>query len=792
MLHGYGAYANPNLIIDSFSYPSKKIAQKKWVSKNKSPAVVFDKKNKNQLTFPCTFTDVLKRVYWDRSVSLNLAQYSSFIFDVSSQNPQIIRKISIYFKSGSGWYISNQPILQTGRQQLTLKKSDFGIEGTPSGWDRIEAIRLSPWKETAGKASLIAHSLTAQSDSILLIQGTASIPTERERHTAKTVTKRISEWLTDMNIAHGVIEDRDVSDTTLSQAQIAVLPYNHTLPIYEIKALKRFVQRGGKLTVFFSADKNLAKLMSLQLGDKKSSIPGNWNAMVFSPSNRYHGPETVLQASWNIRPVYPATKTGKIIAYWENSRDEITQDPAWVETEQGLWMTHILLQGDDRAKKDMLLELIGHYDPSVWFNAAQQAFRKMGTFANYNGFKHAIDAIQAESKKVSQKNKIKELISNAKTKYSTALSQYKEGEYRQVITSCHKIRNLLITCYGLLQKSKSNELRGVWDHQGVGWYPGNWDRTCKELAARGINAIFPNMLWGGIAHYKSKILPRSDTFRRYGDQLAQCIQAAHNYGLEVHVWNVCWNLNGASDDFIEKMKQQGRLQVSDKGKTLPWLNPAHPKNMTLAVESLKEIASQYPVDGIHLDYVRYPGSYTCYSDVSKKRFEKWKGMPLSGWPTSAYLGGTEIKNYQRFRTDQINLFVRSTYKAIKAINPKIKLSAAVFGKYPSCINSVGQDWGHWLKKGMIDFVCPMNYTVNLAQFKTYTKDQLAMPQARGKIYPGIGITAAESRLTPDLAIQQIVALRTLGAKGFILFDLDNTLREETLPILNHGIMNAGK
>ena len=37
--------------------------------------------------------------------------------------------------------------------------------------------------------------------------------------------------------------------------------------------------------------------------------------------------------------------------------------------------------------------------------------------------------------------------------------------------------------------------------------------------------VLPNMLWGGLAHYPSDVLPRSETFRKHGDQIAQCVAA---------------------------------------------------------------------------------------------------------------------------------------------------------------------------------------------------------------------------------------------------------------------------
>ena len=89
------------------------------------------------------------------------------------------------------------------------------------------------------------------------------------------------------------------------------------------------------------------------------------------------------------------------------------------------------------------------------------------------------------------------------------------------------------------------------------------------------------------------------------------------HGLQVHVWKVCWHVVNAPSEFRHKLTQQGRLQVSLKGRTAPWLNPAHPQNVTLALNSLKEIARNYDVDGIHLYYIRYPGADYCFSPATR-------------------------------------------------------------------------------------------------------------------------------------------------------------------------------
>ncbi len=100
------------------------------------------------------------------------------------------------------------------------------------------------------------------------------------------------------------------------------------------------------------------------------------------------------------------------------------------------------------------------------------------------------------------------------------------------------------------------EGRGVWG--GGGRRGGNIDSTMKALADAGINMIFPNISSGGRASYPSSVLPmRGDT-----DRLAQLVEAAHKYGIEIHAWRINWYMGGASDSLTEEMIKQGRTSTA--------------------------------------------------------------------------------------------------------------------------------------------------------------------------------------------------------------------------------------
>jgi len=91
-----------------------------------------------------------------------------------------------------------------------------------------------------------------------------------------------------------------------------------------------------------------------------------------------------------------------------------------------------------------------------------------------------------------------------------------------------------------------------------------------------------------------------------------------------------------------------------------------------------------------------------------------------------------------------------------------------------------------MSEGMLDFVCPMNYAQELGRFTALIDQQLPLPGVRGRIYPGIGVTANESQLRGDEVVEQILALRKRDVGGFVLYDLSQSVVDDVLPTLRMG------
>ena len=601
---------------------------------------------------------------------------------------------------------------------------------------------------------------------------------------AQSMGKRFNRLLNSIGLAADILDEDALSEAQLKSRRMVVLPLNARITPTTASLLRDFVAAGGKLFVTYNLPDTVAPLLGLRQMDwLKQETPGQFASVQLNAPEIRDMPASIRQGSWNITVAEPTTPQTKIVGYWHSENGESTGLPALFVGNAGAFFSHVFLADDIQGKTQMLAALFGHLVPEFRQTFAKQAITAMTTVGHTKDFTELERFVQQSD--VPEANQV---LNAGADLMKRAHTEYDAGDYKTAITTARASRAEFSKAYFLSHASIETEGRAVWNHSGLGAYPGNWNRAAKELAAAGVNIVLPNMAWAGVAHYPSKILPQSSTHTQYGDQIAQCVQAAQAHGVEVHVWKITWNLEGAPKEFVEKIREEGRTQVSATGEALNWLCPSHPKNVLLELNSILEIVTNYDVDGIHLDYIRYPGSHACFCEGCRERFVRTIRKPINEWPAEVLpKTGAYGEQYTEWRVQQITRLVRLIHKRANEVDPDIKISAAVFGWYPGCITTIGQDWVAWAKSGYVDFVCPMNYTEDSDYFTELLTNQLALMPKNVPIYPGIGATASNSLLTPDAVVEQIYLSRILGASGWTLFDYSTDISETVLPALTLGI-----
>ena len=419
--------------------------------------------------------------------------------------------------------------------------------------------------------------------------------------------------------------------------------------------------------------------------------------------------------------------------------------------------------------------------PRELAEAAILGIGQITSFETYQDATNQIASLKGQNPRVA-----KALASTAAAR-ELAVKLAAEQKFPEATKQATAAREQLLTAFCLAQKPLPGEFRAFWCHSAFGVQGLDWDEAIRRLADNGFNAIIPNMLWGGAAFYESKVLPVASQVASRGDQIRQCLAACRKYGVQMHVWKVDWNLGSAAPKyFVEKMRQMGRLQVSSQGKEEPWLCPSDPENQQLEIAAMVEVVRNYDVDGIHFDYIRYPDNDHCFCAGCKQRFQRVSGVTVTNWPEQVRADGPLRQQWLDWRRGNITTVVKSASEQARAINPKIKLSAAVFPNWAVDRDGVGQDWKLWCDKGYLDFVCPMDYTPSNNRFERLITQQLDWA-GRTPCYPGIGVSASSSHLGVDRVIDQINLARRHQTHGFVIFNYGVKESNDLLPLLGMGI-----
>jgi len=229
-----------------------------------------------------------------------------------------------------------------------------------------------------------------------------------------------------------------------------------------------------------------------------------------------------------------------------------------------------------------------------------------------------------------------------------------------------------------------------------------------------LNALIVQVRKRGDAYFnRSSVEPRAVDIKgsRGFDPLGYLIQLAHasRPRIEVHAW---LNTFFAGQESGVYRKHGDWVNLTNDGASGGYLDPAIPEVQTYTHKIFMNVALNYDVDGVHMDFVRYPGATWGYTAASLAQYKHETGASATPAP--------EDPRWQAWRRDRVTAFVRDLNHELKQDKPALKLSGALicFGGGPldssgwpltSAYSSVFQDWRSWLINGYLDFGVPMNY-----------------------------------------------------------------------------------
>jgi uncharacterized lipoprotein YddW (UPF0748 family) len=290
-----------------------------------------------------------------------------------------------------------------------------------------------------------------------------------------------------------------------------------------------------------------------------------------------------------------------------------------------------------------------------------------------------------------------------------------------------------------------------------------------RLADVGVNAIFMGIKEGdGRLCWPSQRFPQAvkPPYHEF-DLPAVLLEECSKRGVALHAWLIDFYEGEQGSAYKEHpdwamLDARGRPTSEEtlRGRRFGsvWMCPARRPGYTdqWLVPIHEELAERYEFASIHHDYIRYPGDLApdqyCFCDYCLEEMVRYAGyineaypdepflhelydreyleahweqsprvLPTAwstwprAWKANFLLEGSFFQNgrndldyfFYRFRTEQINRFAKEAYEAVKKINPRIKLSGAIFKNPVHSGRFIGQDWRQFAQ--WMEIAVPMDY-----------------------------------------------------------------------------------
>lgn len=364
-----------------------------------------------------------------------------------------------------------------------------------------------------------------------------------------------------------------------------------------------------------------------------------------------------------------------------------------------------------------------------------------------------------------------------------------------------------------------SEFRGVWLRPSPA-NTRNIEQTLDALAQLNIRHIYLE------TYYQGKTIFSSQTMEAYGlpaqhaqfqqfkdtDPLQLWIEKAHARGIQVHAWVQVFFAGNAVESIeafgpiLQKYPQWRNVQRTAMAADKPvpstvesghyFLDPANPEVRSFVDALLTEIVTRYPVDGLNLDYIRYPASASVtaphylgttwgYTPSAQEGFlamlkeknpdvEKPKAVPAAKAPppkTDPFeLTPTDPywDDWVTWRKDCVTSLVKATAEKARQIRPGIQLSAVVFPAADAKLAWKLQDWPRWAKEGYIDALTPIGLSPTPDGMYQHSKRFREMTQDKVPVY--VGVFGMYNRLSPEGFLRQLEGVRRAEMPGVVLFE----------------------
>ncbi len=338
---------------------------------------------------------------------------------------------------------------------------------------------------------------------------------------------------------------------------------------------------------------------------------------------------------------------------------------------------------------------------------------------------------------------------------------------------------LLFTQIIFAQQIK-RETRAVWisTNFSLDWPPKTYDAETQKNSLKQIfenlhnkhfNTVYFQVRSNGTVMYNSSLEPFSPYLTgivggipEY-DPLEFAIELGKKYGIEVHAWiNMARCFVGTNENIllspfhIRNIHPEWTKRIMNNNGTLSyWLNPGLYEVQEYLTRIMLEIASNYDVDGIHLDFFRYPGKYFD-DEIEYKKFGN--GLTKEDW-----------------RRNNLTQILVEFKRRVHPKNPFLKIGITPIGIRKNLLGANGiegfhslfQDTEQWLKQNLVDYLTPQIYWTfeNNPRFAVLAEDWVKKSYGKNIV---LGLAAYKKQVKPELK-EMIKLSKKINAAGIAIF-----------------------
>jgi uncharacterized lipoprotein YddW (UPF0748 family) len=376
-------------------------------------------------------------------------------------------------------------------------------------------------------------------------------------------------------------------------------------------------------------------------------------------------------------------------------------------------------------------------------------------------------------------------IDLARQQLIDAQTAYDQGLWTDAAGKAVMAANTALSAiYGSIE-SKVVDGRGIW-YVPTESSPLQVAATLDRIQAAGINMVFLQTIYRGYA-----IFPNSSEFKQNPsfigwDPLEAFVTQGHKRGIEIHAWVHTFYTAKEGEDpvypqgpILAEHPEWAALDRNLQMKTTLesdhyYISQGNPEAKDFLANGFLEMTHKYALDGLQLDYIRFPVSSTVgspyekgytYDTVTRNRVVAELGFdPLYITPSD---NPVQWEQWVNWRKEQVTGFVKRISEGLPA---QMLLSTAVFPEEDVSLTKF-QDWSNWADHGYLDLITPMVYKTD--EQAVAHSSELFNNKMKGKVYTYVGLGPYLDGFDPYLLNKQIDDVNILHISGSSLFSLNS-------------------